>query len=84
MTNDKFKTVYVTKFLFSCGIMKKQAFINYDAKSISVRGFNPIRKPYWYESHEEAIEHAKKLIKDKIISTEKNLVKLREFDFTVK
>ncbi len=81
---DKLKTVYVTKFLFSCGIMKKRAFIGADGESINIRGFNRIHKPYWYYNEHEAIEHAKKLIENKIISTEKNLVKLRAFDFTVK
>lgn len=75
--------VYVTKYALTQGILEKEV------KSVSptfvattcTRWDEFYHKPYWYETLEEAYEHAEKLRKDKIKSLQKQIDKLNKIEF---
>lgn len=77
--------VYVTKFTLTQGILEKEAELcsSVSEKMIKVEGkyTEYFHKPFWYESKEDAINHAEKMKEVQIKSLEKRLEKLKKIKF---
>ena len=77
--------VYVTKYALTKGIIEKEVKESTVSKDMVVEmigGYsNGIHKPYWYENKDEAIAHAEKMKKDKLISLEKQIKKIEKIIF---
>jgi hypothetical protein len=79
--------VYITKYALTKGILVENdaeicADINPKMICISRNGFNDhYHKPHWHETWEEALAQALQMKTDKIISLQKQLVKLTKLEF---
>lgn len=76
--------VWITKYALTQGIFEVDARRCDSAdQMIEVPGsFSAYyHKPYWHESREEAVSHAKQMRDKKVASIEKKLKKLREMEF---
>ncbi len=78
--------IYITKYALTNGIEEIEAETTQFPNMIKTVGKYPqiFHKPFWYESKEEAIEHAEILRKRKIESLKKSIKKFEKIDFNHK
>lgn len=80
--------IWSTKYALTLGIQELEGEIT----NVSDRMFAPVKqpgtfqgyifKPYWHETPEAAIRHAKDIAQRKVSSLEKSIVKIKEIDWT--
>ena len=77
--------VYITKYALTLGIEEREAEVSKVSDKMVVfdtRGYEqPVHKPFWHLTKEEAVAHAKELRVKKLASLQKQAAKLEKLTF---
>ncbi len=76
---------YITKYALTSGILEKDVEICEGfpkmVRVLKNSYSENYHKPFWYESREEAVEHAEKIRVKKLLSIEKEVKKIKGLKF---